>query len=61
MYAPVVTRFLTWRPEISAAAAAYVDAVRGHPLVAEWYDGAAQEPMDWLVEEYERTPVAPAR
>lgn len=56
MYAPVVTRFLTWRPAISAATQAYVDAVRAHPLVAEWYDGAAQEPADWLVEEYEKTP-----
>jgi glutathione S-transferase len=60
MYAPVITRFLTWRPEISAATKAYVDAVRAHPLVAEWYDGAAREPADWLVEDYERTPAAPA-
>jgi|HubBroStandDraft_1064217.scaffolds.fasta_scaffold46859_3 glutathione S-transferase len=56
MYAPVVTRFLTWRPEISAATKAYVDAVRAHPLVSEWYDAAAQEPADWLVEDYEKTP-----
>jgi glutathione S-transferase len=56
MYAPVVTRFLTWRPAISAATQAYVDAVRAHPLVAEWYDGAAREPVHWLVEEYEKTP-----
>jgi glutathione S-transferase len=58
MYAPVVTRFLTWRPEISAASRAYVDAVRAHPLVAEWYAAAAREPADWLVEEYEQTPAA---
>ena len=56
MYAPVVTRFLTWRPDISAATKAYVDAIRAHPLVAEWYDGAAREPADWLIEEYEQTP-----
>ncbi|MGA3000839.1 MAG: glutathione S-transferase [Acetobacteraceae bacterium] len=56
MYAPVVTRFLTWRPAISAATQAYVDAVRAHPLVAEWYDGAAREPVHWLVAEYEKTP-----
>jgi glutathione S-transferase len=55
MYAPVVTRFLTWKPEISAATRAYVDAVRAHPLVSEWYDAADQEPDDWLVEDYERT------
>jgi glutathione S-transferase len=57
MYAPVVTRFLSWRPEISAATRVYVDAVRAHPLVSEWYDGAAEEPADWLVEEYEQAPV----
>jgi glutathione S-transferase len=56
MYAPVVTRFLTWRPEISAATRAYVEAVRAHPLVNEWYEDAAREPQDWLVEEYEQSP-----
>jgi glutathione S-transferase len=56
MYAPVVTRFLTWRPEISATTKAYVDAVRAHPLVSEWYDDAAREPADWLVEDYEKAP-----
>jgi len=58
MYAPVVTRFLTWRPRISAESAAYVAAVRAHPLVAAWYDDAALEPEDWLIAEYERTPAA---
>jgi glutathione S-transferase len=57
MYAPVVTRLLTWRPDISDVTKAYVDAVRAHPLVSEWYAAAAQEPADWLVEDYEQTPV----
>ena len=56
MYAPVITRFLTWRPDISTTTKAYVDAVRAHPLVSEWYDAAAREPADWLVEDYEKTP-----
>jgi glutathione S-transferase len=56
MYAPVVTRLLTWRPDVSTATQTYADAVRGHELVAEWYDGAAQEPAHWLVDDYERTP-----
>jgi glutathione S-transferase len=56
MFAPVVARFLGWKPAVSAATAAYCAAVRGHPLVAEWYDGAAAEPADWLIEEYERAP-----
>jgi glutathione S-transferase len=54
MFAPVVARLLGWRPEISEETAAYCTAIRGHPLVSEWYDGAAAEPADWLVEEYER-------
>ena len=56
MFAPVVARFLGWKAEISARKRAYCAAVRGHPLVGEWYDGAAGEPADWLVEEYEKTP-----
>jgi glutathione S-transferase len=55
MYAPVVARFLTWRPEIGAATRAYCDAVRGHPLVTAWYDGAAAEPSEWLLPDYEKT------
>jgi glutathione S-transferase len=53
MFAPVVTRFLTWKPEISAETQAYCNAVRSHPLVAEWYDDAVQEGDDWLIESYE--------
>jgi glutathione S-transferase len=55
MYAPVVTRFLTWRPELTAATRAYCEAVRAHSLVTEWYEGAAAEPADWLIDEYETT------
>jgi glutathione S-transferase len=58
MFAPVVARFLSWKPELSPATAAYCAAVRGHPLVVEWYDAAAAEPQDWLVEDYEKTPVS---
>ena len=53
MYAPVVTRFLTWKPELTAATQAYCAAVRAHPLVAAWYDGAAAEPDSWLLDSYE--------
>jgi glutathione S-transferase len=53
MYAPVVTRFLTWRPELGPAAHTYCDAVRAHPLVNAWYDGAAKESDDWLLPDYE--------
>jgi len=53
MYAPVVCRFLTYRPELSAPAAAYCAAVRAHPLLDEWYDLAAQEPAAWRIAKYE--------
>lgn len=53
MYAPVVTRFLTWRPELSATSRAYCDAVRAHPLVERWYADAAAEPAAWLLSKYE--------
>jgi glutathione S-transferase len=53
MYAPVVTRFFTWQPDIGAATWAYCEAVRAHPLVAAWHDAAAAEPTEWLLPDYE--------
>jgi glutathione S-transferase len=49
MYAPVVARFLTYRPQLSAEAMAYCDAVRAHPLVTAWYDAAEHEPAEWFL------------
>ena len=56
MYAPVVTRFLTWQPELGATTRRYMEAVRAHPLVARWYDEAAAEPAAWLLAKYEKDP-----
>ena len=53
MYAPVVTRFLTYRPDISEESWAYCDAVRAHPLVEKWYRLAAEEPVEWRLQHYE--------
>ena len=53
MYAPVVARFLTWKPDLSPPTQLYCDAVRAHPLVARWYDLAAEEPEEWMVASYE--------
>ena len=53
MFAPVVARFLSYAPEISAPSLAYCAAVREHPLVAQWYEMAAQEPREWLLAKYE--------
>jgi glutathione S-transferase len=59
MYAPVVTRFITWRPELRAEAWDYVEAVRAHPLVERWYAEAAAEPEAWHLDKYENPPHAP--
>jgi len=58
MYAPVVTRFLTWQPALAADTLDYVQAVRAHPLMARWYAEAAAEPADWLLDKYENPPGA---
>ena len=53
MYAPVVARFLTYRPELSAESWAYCEAVRAHPLMERWYADAAAEPLAWRLAHYE--------
>lgn len=53
MFAPVVTRLLTYAPDLSDPSAAYCAAVRAHPLVAEWYALAAAEPPAWRLTKYE--------
>lgn len=56
MYAPVVTRFLTWAPELAEASRTYVSAVRAHPLVDRWYREAEAEPAAWREAKYETVP-----
>jgi glutathione S-transferase len=53
MFAPVVARFLTYRPPLSDTASAYCGAVRAHPLFAKWVDLAAEEPASWRLDKYE--------
>ena len=53
MFAPVVTRLLTYAPPVGPETRAYCEAVRAHPLVAEWYDAAAREPETWRQARYE--------
>ncbi len=43
MYAPVVMRFQTYRPELSPRAQRYCDAVRAAPGVRAWIDDALKE------------------
>ncbi|MBB3763909.1 glutathione S-transferase family protein [Sphingomicrobium lutaoense] len=51
MFAPVVTRFVTYQVPLPRFAAAYGDAVVRHPHVVEWIELAQEEP--WVIEEYE--------
>lgn len=56
MFAPVVARLLTYRPAIGEDTRAYCEGVRAHALVSEWYDLAAQEPVEWQMDHYENSP-----
>ena len=56
MYAPVVCRLLSYLPELAPDTLDYCHAVRQHPLVAQWYHDAAQEPAEWLLPHYEDVP-----
>jgi glutathione S-transferase len=51
MYAPVVTRFVTYGVQVPNYAGVYMKAVLSHPHVAEWIDKAQDEP--WVIDQYE--------
>ncbi len=51
MYAPVVTRFITYAVPVPSFAAVYMKAVLSHPHVSEWIDKAQDEP--WVIDQYE--------
>ncbi len=51
MYAPVVTRFITYGVPMPPFAELYMKAVLSHPHVMEWIDKAQDEP--WVIEQYE--------
>ena len=51
MYAPVVTRFITYGVPVPPFAALYMKAVLSQPHVMDWIDKAQDEP--WVIEQYE--------
>ena len=51
VYAPVVTRFITYGVKVPPFAAVYMKAVLSQPHVAEWIDKAQDEP--WVIDKYE--------
>ena len=52
MYAPVVTRLITYQLPIARFATAYMQAVVSHPFMQDWIGGAQAE--DWVIEQFER-------
>jgi glutathione S-transferase len=54
MFAPVVTRFVTYSVPVPPFAATYMEAVLEHPAVTEWIEKAQEEP--WVIEEFETEP-----
>jgi glutathione S-transferase len=51
MYAPVVTRFRTYRIELEREAQTYCDTIMALPAMQEWLTAARNEPM--IVEQFE--------
>jgi glutathione S-transferase len=51
MYAPVATRFRTYRVELDPLAADYVEAVLAWPALRDWQAAALEEP--WIIPEDE--------
>ena len=51
MFAPVVTRFITYSLPVARFALPYMQAVIGHPHMQEWIGGAQAE--DWVIEKFE--------
>ncbi len=54
MFAPVVTRFITYSIKADAASARYIAAIRALPALNEWYDAARGETE--VLPQFERQP-----
>ena len=54
MFAPVVTRFITYQLPVARFAQAYMQAVIAHPWMQEWIGGAQAE--DWVIDRFEAPP-----
>jgi glutathione S-transferase len=54
MFAPVVTRFVTYSVPVPRFAAAYMETMLNHPWMREWIGAAQEEP--WVIEQYEAAP-----
>jgi glutathione S-transferase len=52
MFAPVVTRFVTYSVSVPRFAGAYMEAILNHPWMQDWIEAAQEEP--WVIEQYEQ-------
>jgi glutathione S-transferase len=51
MFAPVVTRFVTYSIPVPPFAQSYMDAVLTHPFLQDWLAAAQEE--DWVIQKFE--------
>jgi len=51
MFAPVVTRLITYQLPVARFAEAYMHAIISHPWMQEWIGGAQAE--DWVIDRFE--------
>ncbi len=51
MFAPVVTRFVTYSVPVPRFAAAYMETMLSLPWMIEWIEAAQEVP--WVIEQYE--------
>ena len=54
MFAPVVTRIVTYSLPVPRFAPAYMNAVLQHPFMQDWIASAQEE--DWVIEQFEQQP-----
>ncbi len=54
MFAPVVTRFVTYSLPVARFAQPYMLAVLQHPFMQDWIASAQEE--DWVIEQFEQAP-----
>ena len=56
MYAPIVSRFLTYGFELPGFATSYMQTILEHDWIAGWMESAEEEP--WVIERFEQGEIA---
>jgi glutathione S-transferase len=58
MFAPLVTRIVTYQLPIARFAAGYMQAMFEHPFMQDWIAAAQEE--EWVLEQFEQPVPTPA-